>query len=667
MNKIILSILTSVVLFNAAYAQESNCPEPKKKALKYFEAAKSGSFAERKKLLYEAVKVDPNFLEAYDELANLSEKEAEKAFNNSNIRGFQQQDKIKLKHWMKINQICPDYRNQYFAMQIGDYYFSKRMFAEAKPFFQQVLSSPNAYKKDEKLAYERVQDIEGYEELISKTVPFKPEKVEGPSTGYDEYLPMLSPDNRYLFFTRKMPDEEKKAFEGDYKELFIQSRKTMGNNFSGGIPMGEPFNMGQYQGGVSVSVNNKLLFITIVDVIPYRGKDRAGFGQMFDNADIYFSEFKDNQWGKLESIGSHINTATTWESQPSISADNKTLYFSRVIDPFGGDIDIWKTERQPDGTWGEAQNLGAPINTPGDEKSPFMHSDSYTLYFSSNYHIGMGGYDIFYAKMDPETGVFQRPKNIGNPINTPKDEHGFIVSRDGERAYFGSSDEENLDLYSFELYEEARPKAVVFVNGAITNNLGEVPEGAQVTIKNTKTNQEVDAVIDQETGDYVAVVAVDKDEDIMLTAKKKGFAFSSQLISSDAVVVGKPIKTEKLEIKPIEVGETYKINDINFATNSFELNNRILLVLTEFINFLAENPTVKVAIHGHTDNVGDPSENMLLSENRAKAVYNYLVIEDIDPSRLSFKGFGETKPIAKNNTDQGRAKNRRTEFVIVGK
>lgn len=666
MNK--LFIITAILYSGIIIGQESNCPEPKKKALKYFNAAKSGSMAERKKLLYEAIKTDPEFLEAYDEMASIAEKEADRAFNSGNIRGFQHNENVKLKYWKKINEICPDYRNFYFAIQLGDFYFGQRKFAEAKPYYQQLLSSPNAFKKDERYAYERVQDIEGYEELISKKVPFNPEKVEGPSTQYNEYLPMLSPDNRYLFFTRKMPDEEKKAFDSGYKELFIKSRKTMGENFSGGIPMGDPFNMGQYQGGVSVSVNNKMLFITIVDVIPYRGKNRAGFGQMFDNADIYFSEFKDGQWGKLESIGSHINTETTWESQPSISADNKTLYFSRVMDPFGGDIDIWKTERQPDGTWGKAENLGAPINTPGDEKSPFMHSDSYTLYFSSNYHIGMGGYDIFYAKMDPQTGEFKKPKNIGNPINTKDDEHGFIVSRDGDRAYFGSSsDDKNLDIYSFELYEEARPKAVVFVNGEIKNNLGEVPDGAEVTIKNTKTNQEVDAVIDKETGDYVAVVAVDKDEDLMLTAKKKGFAFSSQLISSDAVVIGKPIKTEKLEIKPIEVGEAYKINNINFATNSFELNNKITLVLTEFIEFLNENPTVKVAIHGHTDNVGDPKENMLLSENRAKAVYNYLIIEDIDASRLSFKGFGETKPIAKNNSEEGKAKNRRTEFVIVSK
>ena len=208
---------------------------------------------------------------------------------------------------------------------------------------------------------------------------------------------------------------------------------------------------------------------------------------------------------------------------------------------------------------------------------------------------------------------------------------------------------------------------MAFVNGKMLNNKGEVPEGAQVFLKNTETNEEVEAVIDQETGDYVAVITVEKDQDILLTAKKKGFAFSSQLISSDEIVVGKPVKTEKVEIKPIEVGEAYRINDINFATNSFEITPKIVLVLNEFIDFLKINDNLKIVINGYTDNVGDPKENLVLSKNRAKAVYDYLLIEDIDANRLSFKGFGETNPAVSNSTEQGRAKNRRSEFKIISK
>jgi outer membrane protein OmpA-like peptidoglycan-associated protein len=667
LKKYIILILTHFFILSI-YAQEEKCPEPKKKAVKLFNAAKIARGKEKKDLLFQATKVDPNYQEAFDELAHLNKKKAD-IFFNSGDKTFLKYESIKRDYWKKIYNICPEYRNFYHAMQLGDLYFGKRKFIEAKPYYQTILSSPNAYKKDERYAYYRIQDINTYIALLKDTVPFDPKKVEGPSTEYDEYLPMLSPDNNYMYFTRKMPDETKSAIDGGSKELFIKSRRTMGHKYSGGIPMGGPFNLGQYQGGVSVSINNKLLFITIVDVIPYRGKNRAGFGQMFDNADIFYSKFqKDGTWSKLASIGSNINTPNTWEAQPSISADNKTLYFTRVIDPFAPNMDIYKCERQPDGSWGDPINLGAPINTPGDEKSPFMHSDSYTLYFSSDYHIGMGGYDIFYSKMDDKSGVFRKPVNIGNPINTTKDEHGFIVSKNGDKAFYGSDEDgKDLNIYSFELYEEARPKAVAFVNGEIKNNLGEVPDGAQVTVKNTKTNQEVDAVIDNETGEYVAVIAVEPDQDILLTAKKKGFAFSSQLISSNEMVVGKPIKTETVEIKPIEIGEAYRINDINFATNSYEITSKIVLVLNEFIDFLTVNDNLKIAINGYTDNVGDPKENLALSENRAKAVYDYLLIEDIDPTRLTFKGYGETHPAEKNDTEKGRAKNRRTEFVIVSK
>ncbi|MCB0408874.1 MAG: OmpA family protein [Flavobacteriales bacterium] len=663
-----LFIYISLLLFAGHLeAQETSCPEPKKKAVKLFNAAQNASMKEAYALLIEATKADPNYLEAYHELAKINERKAATAQSS---RDAQQHVNRAIDYYHKIIEICPAYRGYYASMKMGDYYYSTKEYLKAKPYYLTILGAHDAYKDDERKAHERVENIDAYIKLLNDTVPFNPHKVVGPSTGRDEYLPMLSPDNKYLFFTRKMPDETKGAFDGGEKELFIRSRQIAKGKFSGGIPMPEPFNLGQFQGGVSVSVNNKLIFITIVEVIPYRGDNPAGRGQMFDNADIYFSEFKDGVWTKLESIGSHINTPTTWEAQPSISSDNKTLYFTRVIDPFAPDMDIWKSERQPDGKWGKPENLGAPINTKeGDEKSPFMHSDSYTLYFSSTGHIGLGGYDIFYSKMDPKSGEFHKPINIGYPINTEKDEHGFIVNRDGDQAYFGSSDEDSKDLniYSFELYEEARPEKVLFVNGEILDSKGQVPDGAEVKLKNTKTNREVDAVIDKETGEYVAVMTVDKDEDIMLTAKKKGYAFTSQLISSDEIVIGKPVKTEKVEIKPIEIGEAYQINDINFATNSFELNNHIMLVLNEFISFLKENPTVKIAIQGHTDNVGDPKENMTLSENRAQAVFNYLVLEDIDPSRLSFKGFGETRPIGDNNTEEGRAKNRRTEFVIVGK
>ena len=667
MKKYIVLILISA--FALSLSAQDDCPEPKKKAVKSFNAAKSAhNYRDRYLLLKEAIKIDPNYLEAYDELASINEKKASSANSRQQAQQYINRG---LEYLHKIIDVCPNYRGSYAPLKIGTYYFSIREYTKAKPYFRRVLANNEAYKKDERYAYARLEDIDAYETLIRDTVPFNPSKVIGPSTSKDEYLPMLSPDNRYLYFTRKMPDESKGSFDQGDKELFVKSRRIGNGKYSSGIPMPNPFNLGQYQGGVSISVNNKLLFITLVDVIPYRGDNPAGYKQMFDNADIFFSEFKDGGWSQLASIGSNINTPTTWEAQPSISSDNKTLYFTRVTDPFGGDMDIYKSERQPNGSWGDPINLGAPINTPGDEKSPFMHSDSYTLYFSSTGHIGIGGYDIFYSKMNEKTGMFQRPINIGVPINTEKDEHGFIVSRDGDKAYYGSSDgkgkDKDYNIYSFELYEEARPKKINFVTGEIIDGNGKVPEGAKVLLKNTKTNQEVEAVIDQNTGEYVAVITVNEGEDVLLTAKKEGYAFSSQLISSDEIVVGKAVQTKTTNIKPIEVGEAYQINDIIFATNSYALTPRIIQILDEFIDFLNTNATLKVSINGYTDNVGSSDKNIALSNNRAKAVFEYLVIEEIDGTRLSYKGFGDKNPRASNKTEIGRKKNRRTEFVILSK
>ncbi len=496
----------------------------------------------------------------------------------------------------------------------------------------------------------------------------------------DEYLPMLSPDNRYLFYTRSIKKEDTKSALGKVDlEMFTQSRRMRIDSFSTGVFMSSPFNQGQYQGGVSVSVNNKILFITLAEMIPDNrpiSRYPDGSAPLYANGDIYFSEQTNGEWSKLKSVGDAINGTHSWEGQPSVSSDNKTLYFVRYFpqpadaknkEHYGG-MDIYKSERLSNGAWGEPINLGSVINTEYDEKSPFIHSDSYTLYFSSNGHIGMGGQDIYYSKIDENTMKFTKPVNIGYPINTEKDEHGFIVSTDGKRGYFASNiDGSSIDIYSFEIPEKARPEKVLFVEGEITNEKGEVPANVTIELKNTETGKITEGVIDNETGKYVAVVSVKKEEEVLLTAKKEGYAFSSQLVSSGLDVVGKPQLRPKLEVQPIEVGKAYRINDINFETNSYELNHRAKIVIDEFVDFLKLNPKIKIAIQGHTDDVGKAEDNMALSHNRARVVYEYIIEKGINSQRLSYKGFGKTVPLVPNTNEINRAKNRRTEFLIVEK
>ena len=658
--KVFLRIL--FVLFflkqTAVFAQQDyGCPKPNKKALKAFEKAKQMSFrgSTAYNYLVTATLEDKQFAEAYSVLAYLnSKKDPSKPQNVNRTKSY----------YEKAHEACPAFRNYEAAHWLGMHAYSKKELELAERYLSTYTSKAEVEGKGErmKMAQDKLAQIKAYREIFNSPVPFDPKKVEGPSTEADEYLPMLSPDNQFLFYTRKAMVDTKSAVGEVEKELFVQSRKKYDGSYSTGIPMPTPFNKGSYQGGSSISVDNKVLFITIVEQVQTRS------GRGFSNGDIYYAEFRGGKWSDLKSIGDHINGRFTWEGQPSISADKKTLYFSsaRGEDNYGG-MDLYKTELQEDGSWGPPINLGPTINTSGNEKSPFMHSDSYTLYFSSDGHPGVGGQDVFFTRIN-KFGKFEAPVNLGVPINTEEDEHGFMVSTDGRYGYFSSNlNQNNLDLFYFELPEEARPEEVIFVRGSIESDNPDAAKGMTIELKNMATNQKIEGVVDEESGDYVAVVAANKDQDVMMMAKKNGYAFTSQYINSGEDVVGKPIRAKPMEFKPIEEGSTYQINNINFATDSYVLSSQVMNILNEFVDFLETNEQVTVMIQGHTDNVGDAAKNLELSSKRAEAVNNYLILEGIDPARLDYKGFGETKPIASNDTEEGRAKNRRTEFLILSK
>ena len=651
------SLLTICFLLSAATLNaQSNCPKPNKKAKKLFDKAAQYKFRGQQgyQLLIDAINQDPDFVDALSMLAYLNTKRDQKN---------QQKLNLAKKYYQRSFDACEAFRNYEAALWLGKYYYELGEYELAYPFLmrytQKAKSEPANKMKD---AVQLSKRIEKYRELFDNPVPFDPKIVEGVSSKEDEYLPMLSPDNQFLFYTRRTQVDSKSVYGKQERELFIQSRKRYDGTFSGGIPLPEPFNQGAYQGGSSISVDNKLLFITVVEQLPTRD------GVLYSNGDIYYAEFIGGKWSELKSIGEHINGAYTWEGQPSISADNQTLFFAsaRGEDNYGG-MDLYKVNRLASGKWGKPINLGPTINTSGNEKSPFMHSDSYTLYFSSDGHPGVGGQDIFFSKIN-EFGKFDTPVNIGVPINTKLDEHGFMVSTDGNYGYFSSNlAKDGLDIYYFDLPEQAKPKEVVFLKGKVESNDPDAAKGMTIELKNMATNQVVEGVVDEATGEYVAVIAASEKQDVMMMAKKSGYAFTSQYINSDEDVIGKPRRAEPMPFEPIEVGETYRINNVNFPTDSYSIDEQVMNILNEFIAFLESNPSVKVGIHGHTDNVGNEQSNLMLSTNRAKAVMNYLILEGISASRLEYNGFGESKPIASNQTAAGRAKNRRTEFVILSK
>lgn len=567
----------------------------------------------------------------------------------------------------KVAETCPSYQNYEVCYTLGKIFFKYDKYDVARKHFGTYIANAQKSSKYYKDAENTLHYIDEYQNLIEHPVPFEPVVVEGVSSAYDDYLPLISPDGSMALFTKRYMKKEVQSIYGErYVEEFTVSKASDDDGiiFTQGEPLPYPFNTGKNQGAASISIDNRTLFITICELV----------SRDYDNCDIYVSNRTGDGWSELQPLSPNINGLYTWESQPTISADGKTLYFASIregnigFDPDNPTSDIYYSTKDEKGNWSKAKNLGPQINTPGNEKSPFIHSDSQTLYFSSDGHLGIGGYDIFFSKF--RDNDWTTPINIGYPINTKNNDLGFVVNTQGTKAYFASNKlngKGGWDIYAIDLYKEARPEKVFLVKGQLIDDNGMALTDARLEVKNTRTEEISEGIVDAETGHYaVAVTTNDNKDDYLMVVKKENYSFSSTLIEPTKETFEKPVEVN-FEVKPIEAGKSVEINDIYYATASYQINQKSYAVLKEFAEFLKSNPTVKVEIRGHTDNVGSAQTNITLSNQRAKAVYDYLISKGVSQDKITYKGYGPNMPIADNNTELGRAKNRRTEFYIMSK
>ena len=659
------------------------CPELKnKKAIKRYEygliklkSRLSKDKTEGYRALLEATKIDDNFFPAFYELAEINMFKAAFAEDLQSVQKFNNKA---IKYYKSSIKACGSYMSYDAQYKLGHIYYKQLEYEKALEYLSDFVQNGKANKSFSR-GQKMYNHCEKYIELITKPVSFSPVKIDGVSTQSDEFLPLISPDGEFIFYTRKYQKKKKGDLTSKYVNEFTYSKRTndlsdVNPKFSTGFIMPPPFNKGADQGAISISIDNNNLYLTICRDV----RRRSGSGK-YTNCDLYVSHFVDERWTEPQNLGPNINGQYTWESQPSISADGKILYFASMRPTNIGfdvnnsqtyNVDLYLSTKDKNGKWQPAKNLGEIINTSGNEKSPFMHSDSQTLYFSSDGLDGIGGYDIYYSQKNNK-GSWSKPKNIGYPINTSKDEVGLIVSTNGEKAYFSSNkigDGKGYDIYSFDLYEEARPKRVLFAKGKLADAKGNIIVGAKIEVKSTKTNKITSGLVDSTTGKYAIAVAVEENEEFLMTVKKEDFAFTSAYLKPKTEeLLTVPVKID-FEMKSIEVGAEVEIKDIHFASNSSLFDKESMFVLNSFVEFLEDNPRVKIEIQGHTDNIGNPKTNIELSKERAKAVRDFLVLMGVDSTRIvAYKGLGQSKPVASNNTAQGRAKNRRTEFVIVAK
>lgn len=502
--------------------------------------------------------------------------------------------------------------------------------------------------------------------FIDNPVPFEPILIEQVSSELDEYFPMISPDNDLMFFTRKVNRKNLGDISDNVVEEFTVSerRSPTENVFNYGNPVPAPLNDGSFYnyGTATLSADNKEMIICAC-------RKETIYSQTYLNCDLYTTSYKrtgkggnDYQWTPLVNMGPGINTKDGWEAQPSLSADGRTLFYA-TLRKGSRNNDIYISIKKDDGTWSEGRPFNE-VNTAGKDKSPFFHQDGETLYFvseSSEERPGVGGLDIYYIRKT-EDG-WSKPENIGYPINTSGDELGIFVSTKGDFAYYSSQQNGNWNIFGFDLYLKAQPKSVVILKGQLTDEKDQAVVDGKIEVAYGSNGEKVLLDVNNEDGKYAAVLKLNHDEPITVTLKKEGSAFNSSVITKDQLNANSVTLSMKSET--LKTGQTYNIKDILFGTDSYELTENSALILKRFSEYLKENASLHIAIHGHTDDLGDDEKNLLLSESRANEVLKFLITQGVEATRLSSKGFGEKNPKYPNTNSENRAKNRRTEFLLI--
>jgi outer membrane protein OmpA-like peptidoglycan-associated protein/tetratricopeptide (TPR) repeat protein len=617
-----------------AFSQQRQYSTTNTSAIKYFSLANQSLdenlFDDAIAQLKKAIEADDKFVEAH--------------FVLGDVYRLKKQHQSAVEEYQKVIAINPEF-NRSVYLKTGDEEVFMAHYEDGEQHLSKYLTYPEISQQNKLQALRLLADCKFSINAVQHPVPFKPVNM-GPeiNTADDEYLPTATADESTLIFTRKINNNE-----DFYKSVKVDGKWQTATYLS------DQINTPQYnEGAQSISQDGKVLFFT--------GCNRPdGLGR----CDIYIAQKKGDDWSKPFDLPPPVNTPG-WESQPSISADGRTLYFvSNRKGGYGG-YDIWKSTLTDKG-WGEPENLGPNINTAFNEQSPFIHPDDSTLYFCSDGWPGLGGMDLFVSRLGKD-GKWQKPENLGYPINTSGDENGLTLTANGKDAFFSSNNlngSGGFDIYTFELPANLRPRIVTYVKGIVSDAKTKQPLEAAVEIIDLEKNATVyQDYSDADQGDFLATLTSGKNYGLNIS--RTGYLFYSENFSLVGHEAKNPFNITVL-LEPIEVGNKVVLNNIFFETNKFDLKNESLAELAKLVEFMTLNPTLHIEISGHTDNVGNIQANQILSENRAKSVYQYLVSNKIDASRLVFKGYGDTQPVAPNDSEEGRKKNRRTEFKIIAK
>ncbi len=617
-----------------------------KKAGKFFfdaiDAFNIKDFEQALTCLDKAINADPLFIEAFILKGDIK---SDQLLLNDAIISYQ-----------SAISVNPDFSPNLYTI-LGNLELKTGQYKEAKQNFSKFLTFTNIPIVKQEKAFRAIQSCDFGIHAMENPVPFHPVNLEDSiNTPEDEFINAITADDQKIYFTRKdRPYKDLPNHSQIYEENFYCASRTQDSLWKLAVNLGPPINTNGNEGALTLSPDGQFLFFAACN-------RPDGFG----SCDIYWSKKSGNHWSEPVNLGEVVN-GNGWDSQPSFSSDGKTLYFASKRAGGKGSSDIWKTILQPDGEWSQPQNLGDSINSVMEEQTPFIHPDDQTLYFASRGFPGMGGLDLYYSRKSPD-GQWRKSINIGYPINTASDELALVVNAQGDIAYISSDKfggKGKQDIYSFRLYQEARPNPVTYFKGIVYNKETKQRLEAHFELTDLSTGTTVvcsDA--DPITGEFFLILPTHKE--YALNVIKPGFLFYSDHFSLTGYnSVLKPFE-KNIPLQEIRLGETVILKNIFFDTDQYVLKDESKTELHRLIDLLLKNPRLHIEISGHTDNAGTPQHNDELSFNRAKAVFNYLIGHGIAQSRLSYAGYGLSKPMDTNETEQGRANNRRTEFKITG-
>lgn len=569
--------------------------------------------------------------------------------------GYQNKYEESAYSFSRLESVNPNY-DPTFYFEASKAYIQLSQFDKAE---DQILKYINKIPKGPKHAMKehmgkyRLEYIRKSPQIRSAApVTDTPVPVKEANSDAGDYMPQVSPTGTRLYFTSVRKggfDRQDDSTRNHYGEdVYVSDFKDGAWKTPELLP--PPINSIADDFGSTFTGDGQTM-------IYVRCEDPDGIG----SCDLYITQLIGTQWTEPQNLGNVVNSEE-WESQPTVSSDGNRIIFTSIRKAGYGGTDIYMSEKNHLGDWGIPQNLGSIINTPFNDTSPFLAPDGKTLYFTSEGHPGFGGMDIFYSIL--ENGKWSKPVNMGAPLNSSGDETNFSISASG-KGYFASSrlEKDNYDLYEIELPDHLKPKPSVVVQGIVSNSKSQTPIGAVVLVEDLNSG-ELLAVnkSNSSTGEYLVVLPAGRDYSVSVSSDGFFFFSESFVLPKDTTYYD---ITMNIPLEPIEKGAKVVLNNIFFEVGKAGLKPISYVELNKAVDLMKKNPSMNIEIGGHTDNVGADATNLKLSEDRAKAVKEYMVLAGIEENRLIAVGYGRTQPIADNGTADGRASNRRTEFVII--